>query len=35
MRVGIVQNFRNTNLSFGNLTNEEKEAFKQKKRLWI
>ena len=32
MRVGIVQNFRNTNLSFGNLTNEEKEAFKQTKK---
>lgn len=32
MRVGIVQNYRNGNLSFGNLSKEEKEAFKQTKK---
>ncbi len=32
MRVGIVQNYRNSNLSFGNLSKEEKEAFKQTKK---
>ncbi len=32
MRVGIVQSYRNGSLSFGNLSKEEKESFKQTKQ---
>lgn len=32
MRVGVIQNYRPNNVSFGNLTKEEKEAFVQTKQ---